>query len=1231
MMKAVANTQRRLGMAVASLTLFGWSITTLAQEQDAELLEEVLVTAQRVAESIQDVPIAVTALTDQMLRERQVITPSDLQLNAPNVAFSATNFGSSSLSIRGVGNLAIGRTAEAGVSSHLNEIALPTNLNIVEFFDMERVEVLRGPQSTLFGRNATGGAINFVTRKPELGRVAGFFDLEAGDYSHQRIKGAVNLPLGRRAALRLAGYHLDRDGYIENLAHGQTNADGNTLPGIDGDIDGRDIMSLRATFAWEISDSANVWLLYSRQEEDDDRARITNQICQRNPLPTSGCTPNGFGWDAPHIGATTAGLFSGLAGAIPLGASGADPSLFDFPRPSSVGFRRVHTDFDPIFEDKEEIVALGFEREFKNYHFSLIGGYRESEYLSRQDYIMEVGPMLAATEDNPLGHWPISRPAGGAGEEWRSPTCNLNDATSGLAGDCYLPIQGNRAFAYDQQDSNDEAWSVEAKLHSTFDAPWNFLFGISQNETTSYGGYYVFANGLDLAYSYGAPGTPPLYPGFFYNSVNPDEGAHQEGWAAFSELYLDFTERLKITVGVRTNDDTKRVSDSSVLFNSLDASQALGGLLGLDPVWIRSGLFGEMVAMASNPGAILSTSSQRLLEFHAASSTYTTNAPIAIGAIAAIGAAQDLGSRIASGDLSLNQLPGVIAGLPLTPTLRTTVATILSSDPQAIAADAGLMAGVGAFNAIAGAIPPVPGFGETRFITQSPSKASWAELSGRVGFDLQLASGNLLYGFYSRGYKPGGFNPGISPAFQASSPFTFDPEEVNAVEVGLKGTFLDGQLTMNGAFFAYDYTDLQISRIRNNTSINDNIDATITGAELEGVWRPRALSRLALDFAYGWLDSEVGDSQSLDPINRTGSNADYVLLNNIDSGSLLGVNYVARESQINQAVLQAALAASATIPVAFHPENAAGVAVPVYFSREFLTGAGVETLDGVPVDLNGNQLPNSPEHSLKLGLAYTWNVAYNATLTGRWDWYWQGESYAREFNTVGDEIDSWSQHNASLIYQSEHWTAKAWVRNVMDDDNVTGKYLTSDTSGFFRNYFLTEPRIFGVSLRREFGSDTVSRPPPAPMPAPRPMPEPMPEIEMEVEEEPPPPPPPVEPVKKVEPPKPPTGLVLLFDFDKAVVKAGALSLLTRHAKFLRENSDWRIRIEGHADDRGPEAYNLRLGDMRAKAVRDALISMGVSRTRIETISYGEQRPSSIGTSDRARARNRRSVIIYLTR
>ena len=1082
--------QIMMGLCGAALVLAVGGSAQGAEEEAAEAgvetqvptVEELIVTAQRVAESIQDVPIAVTALTDDMISDRQIVNPSDLQLNTPNVSFSATNFGGSNFSIRGVGQLVISRSGEAGVSSHVNEIAVATNLNAIEFFDIERIEILRGPQGTLFGRNATGGALNVVTKMPSFESVEGFADVEAGSFSHNRLKGALNLPLTSNIALRIAGFNLERDGFIENLAHGQRNAAGQTIPGIDDDIDGRDIWAARTTLAWDISDRADAWVQYSVFREDDDRVRITNQVCKRNPLPTTGCLPNEFGWETPHLGATTAGIFGGAAGALPPGVDGANPALYDFPRPAIESFRKMHTDLEPTFHQKEDLWAFGFDYDFERLSVSVTGAVRDYEHLSRQDYLMDVGPRLIPTPQNPAGIWPTSEPAGGAGAEWLSETCNMAEGTSGTFGGCILPTLQNLQFAFDQADANGVYYTLEGKARSNFDGRFNFLLGASRQEDTNYGGYYVLANTLDLVSRYGSPalGAPPLYPGFFYNTNNPEDGGPpQDGEAIFGEVYFDATERLKLTAGLRFNEDNKVVSDSSVLFNSANVTAAVGGLFGPNPIWLRSGLFVEMAAMAASPAASLSEASLRILEFHNAGGVYEASAPAAIGSLVAIGAAQAIGQQIVAGLLPIQFVPQAIAGLPLPPIFQGTVGALLSQNPAVIAQDAGLAAGAQAFAAIANALGPAPAFGETRFVTRSPSQASWREVSGRIGLDYQLGDNTLLYGFFSRGYKPGGFNPAIPPAFQDVSAFTFEPEQVSAFEVGVKSTLLDGALTLYTSAFTYDYSGLQITRIKNNSSINENVDAAISGLELEGQWRPAGMSGLAVDFAYSLLSAKAKDTLSIDPVNRTGGNPDYILLNNVDPGSLTGINFVARESQITPQVLsaffaslpqatQALIAGNLGVNI-LYPPNAAGVAIPAYFSRNFLEAVGVETLEGIPVSLDGNDLPNAPRNTARLGLAHTWEVG-TGLVTLRWDYYWQSKSYAREFNAVGDEIDSWSQHNLMLVYEGGGaWSARAWVRNLLDDENVTGKYLTSDTSGFFRNYFVTEPQVYGLSLRYVFG------------------------------------------------------------------------------------------------------------------------------------------------------------------
>ena len=1062
------------------------SVHAQQEEQEAPALTErwteVVVSAQRVEEIAQEAPIAVTAITSDMLRDGLIIGPSDLQLNAGNVSFTPTNFGDSSFSIRGIGELVVGTGSESGVSFHMNEIPVTINLNNLEFYDVRQVEIMRGPQGTLFGRNATGGAINLVTQRPELGHMGGYLDFEYGSYSHRRVSGALNLPLGGRAAVRLAAFSLRRDGYIRNLAYGQTNAAGETLPGIDEDIDGRDLWAGRVTLEWEITPRARLWVLGSVQREDDDRVRISNQVCKRNPLPTSGCLADEFGFETPNLTASVMGIFAGAAGALPLGADGSDSALYDFPRPRINGFREMHTDLEPRFEQDEEAWAFGFRYDFDTVTATLLGAHRTAIESYLQDYTMDVGARFLPTAYNPANVWPVSAPGGPAsgGADWLGGPCAIQAGNTGALGGCALGMGLARAFTYDHPATEEEYWTVEGKISSAFTAPVNFLIGVSVHENREIGGFQVFANGLDLVSRYGVPplGLPPLYPSYFYTANNPEAGELQQSSAAFGEIYFDVTDRVRFTAGLRLNREDKEISDTSVLFNAADANAVVGGLLG-GRVWIRQSLLGEMAALARGETAALTETSQRLLAFWNAQGAYSRHAPAAIALLAAVGAAQQIGAGVRAGTVPAAAVAGLVANLGLPPIFQQTVLALLSQSPPAIAADAGLAAGAAAFRGISAAVPPAPGFGETRFVTGSPSAASWQALSGRVGFDVQVTEETLVYAFHSRGYKPGGFNEAIPPAFQESSPFTYEPEAVSAFEVGVKNDLLGGELVLNASFFVYDYQGLQISQVRNNSAINVNVDAAVTGLEVDGLWRPIRLPGFSVDFTYGWLRALVTDSEAIDPINRTAGDSDFVVLNNIDAGSLTGVNFIARESEITAELLNAALAARAAFDVrngtaaasTSYPANAAGVSIPALFSRRFLDANGVETLDGIAADLDGNQLPGSPAHSVKLGLARTWTLGGGDFVTLRWDAYWQSEFYARMFNTRGDAVQSWSQHNASLLYESGAggWTLKLWVRNVFDDDNVTGKYLTTDTSGLFRNYFLTEPRVLGISVRYDFG------------------------------------------------------------------------------------------------------------------------------------------------------------------
>ncbi len=1018
------------GVLLSGLLLSASPLVVAATGDNAKsghAIEEVVVTAQRAEQSLQDVPVAVSAFTGAMMEDKQIVSPSDLQINAPNVSFTDTNFGGSSFSIRGIGRLVISASGESGVSIHQNQIPVPTNLPAAEFYDMERVEVLRGPQGTLFGRNATGGVINMVTKMPTFDAWDGYLEGEGGGYNDRKGKAGINIPITSNFALRVAGIYLKRDGYIRNTADNQvgncliagtTQTQPCTLKGINKDVDGRDLYSYRVTALYQITDNAKAWVQYNRFYEHDDKVRITNQVCKRSVIPVIGCEPNGFGFDTPNAGTTTGGIFGGLDGAVLLG----DPSPTSAFPVTHTGFRKMHTDYEPIYHYRENLWTGEFSYDLSKYTISVDGAYQDSQYVTRQDYNMDVGFNLYANALNPSGLWPTSEPAGPVTADWTSADCNFNDGTSGIFGGCTLPVDQTRVFAYDQSDSQNRYWTAEAKIQSSLDGFFNFIVGTNYLRNESSGDYYVSANTLDLVGNYGVPllGFPPLYPTMFDATGAPNgNGNVTKSYSVFGETYFQLTPTVKLTAGLRWNDDKKKVEDTSVLYNAVNVNALTGGALGPNPVWTRTTgfLFGD-------------------------------NTDVALGNLYA---------------------PDLVQAALATPALS----------PERFAVSA--------------AVPLAPGFGEQRILTGSPDTAEWKELTGRIGVDVTLSDDSMMYVFYTRGYKPGGFNPPLNSSFvnSGTAAYTFNPEHVDSLEVGSKNTLLDGTLVLNGALFVYDYRGLQVTRIANNTSINDNINAIIKGAELESFWQPDFLPGLAMDVAYSWLNAKVAGSRSVDPINRTAGDPNYITLENIDPGSLTGVNYVARIDQITPTVVQNAYAACGALSqqnpntacpqvapdanAVYQTNPATGQplanGIPSYFSRSFLSNAGVETSDGLPSSLDGKSLPNSPVHTVHVGLAYTWPIDFIAgSLTARWDYYWQSDSYAREFNTPGDKIDSWDQHNASLIYESNdgHWLAKAWVRNLQNEDNVTGKYLTSDTSGFYRNYFLTDPRLYGVSVRYSF-------------------------------------------------------------------------------------------------------------------------------------------------------------------
>jgi len=188
------NMKKPLILSVSAIGIIVGAEPAFAQIQN----DEVIVTATRRAESIQDIPIAVTAILPEDLERQGVVNIQNLGSVAPSFATSnaQTASGSVVLRIRGIGTTSnnIGFESAVGIFVDGAYQSRPA-IALSEFVDVERVEVLRGPQGTLFGRNTSAGALNIINVRPDLDEAGGFINATYGNYNLMSLQGAVNIPL----------------------------------------------------------------------------------------------------------------------------------------------------------------------------------------------------------------------------------------------------------------------------------------------------------------------------------------------------------------------------------------------------------------------------------------------------------------------------------------------------------------------------------------------------------------------------------------------------------------------------------------------------------------------------------------------------------------------------------------------------------------------------------------------------------------------------------------------------------------------------------------------------------------------------------------------------------------------------------------------------------------------------------------------------------------------------
>lgn len=225
-----------LFMIVAAMPRAHAQDTQRASGAQAPSLEEVIVTARKREESLQETPISVAAFPANVLEQRQATTIADIGRMTPNLSLESTSnnggmSNSTNIFIRGVGQTDFTLTVDPGVGIYLDGVYISRAVgSLLDTADIKRVEVLRGPQGTLFGKNTIGGAL-VVTSAPPSEQLEGMLELTGGDFDRADVRGMISGPLTDDLAMRAAVSYQSRDGYVKRLADGQTMGDKNTLAG----------------------------------------------------------------------------------------------------------------------------------------------------------------------------------------------------------------------------------------------------------------------------------------------------------------------------------------------------------------------------------------------------------------------------------------------------------------------------------------------------------------------------------------------------------------------------------------------------------------------------------------------------------------------------------------------------------------------------------------------------------------------------------------------------------------------------------------------------------------------------------------------------------------------------------------------------------------------------------------------------------------------------------------
>ena len=445
-------TRREILNTYIKYFLISFSLLILSFTSFAQTVEEVTVTAARQEQSVQDVAISVQAITSDDLQDQHIETADDLASTVPGFDFTEALGGGVLLKVRGLSVATIGSAATSPAITAQNGHQIGNRaFSTTGFYDAERIELLEGPQGTLYGRNATTGLINFITAKPGADQ---YFTLTAGADGLSQVKFARDFQLSDTVAMRIAGTKLDIDGVIYNA-------------GTQNEIDDRDSFGLRTTIEAQMDDRNTLTLQLEKTNVNDQRQNYGLSACNRDPF--FGCDPLTQDFSThlnrPTISSgTIANQFNLLTN---INAAGNDLyASTDAARVNSID--QINKDVDPIRKDELDMIAITNVTELDNMTITLKGTHIQQHYYHLTDN----------------DHSNASDPLNGS----LMPTLVIPSLRTFCLG-TLTNVTTDRAF--ECTDLTNHSQQFEINFVSDFDGPFNFTAGAYNYMDSIYSAYTI--------------------------------------------------------------------------------------------------------------------------------------------------------------------------------------------------------------------------------------------------------------------------------------------------------------------------------------------------------------------------------------------------------------------------------------------------------------------------------------------------------------------------------------------------------------------------------------------------------------------------------------------------------------------------------------------------------------------------------------------------------------------